>query len=81
MPHPEENLCNENTFNTFYIKYVEDAFNFMFYRCGNRDQSLDLVQEAFIKSIRKPKYWSLFKVLFRGGRLNDSLKHKQNNKE
>ena len=49
MPHPEENLCNENTFNTFYIKYVEDAFNFMFYRCGNRDQSLDLVQEAFIK--------------------------------
>ncbi|MEZ4853428.1 glycosyltransferase family 2 protein [Flavobacterium sp.] len=31
----------------------------------------------FIKSIRKPKYWSLFKVLFRGGRLNDSLKHKQ----
>ncbi|MCO6163194.1 glycosyltransferase family 2 protein [Flavobacterium sp. NRK F7] len=35
----------------------------------------------FIKSIRKPKYWPLFKVLFRGGRLNDSLKHKQNNKE
>ena len=34
----------------------------------------------FIKSIRKPKYWYLFNILFRGGRLTDSLKHKQNNK-
>lgn len=33
----------------------------------------------FIKSLRKPKYWCLFKILFRGGRLNDSLKHKQGN--
>lgn len=32
-----------------------------------------------IRSIRKPKYWSLFKVLFKGGRLNHSLKHKQTN--
>ncbi len=35
----------------------------------------------FIKSLRKPKYWYLFKILFRGGRLTDSLKHKQNNKQ
>lgn len=34
----------------------------------------------FVKSIRKPKYWYLFKILFSGGRLNDSLKHKQNKK-
>ncbi|MFT7250970.1 MAG: GT2 family glycosyltransferase [Flavobacterium sp.] len=34
----------------------------------------------FIKSIRKPKYWYLFKILFRGGRLTDSMKHKQNYK-
>ena len=41
---------------------------------------LFLQVKYFIKSIRKPKYWYLFKILFRGGRLNDSLKHKQNKK-
>lgn len=41
---------------------------------------LFLQLKYFIKSIRKPKYWYLFKILFRGGRLNDSLKHKQNSK-
>jgi hypothetical protein len=34
----------------------------------------------FFTSIFKPEYWYLFKILFRGGRLTDSLKHKQNNK-
>lgn len=33
----------------------------------------------FFKSFQRPEYWYLFKILFRGGRLNDSLKHKQNN--
>ena len=41
---------------------------------------LFLQVKYFLKSIRKPEYWYLFKILFRGGRLNDSLKHKQNNK-
>lgn len=31
----------------------------------------------FISSIFKPKYWSLFFVLFKGARLTDSLKQKQ----
>ena len=39
---------------------------------------LFLQVKYFIKSLRKPKYWPLFKVIFRGGRLTDSLKHKQN---
>lgn len=41
---------------------------------------LFLQVKYFIKSIKKPKYWPLFKVMFRGGRLNDSLKHKQTSK-
>lgn len=40
---------------------------------------LFLQLKYFLKSLRKPKYWYLFKILFRGGRLNDSLKHKQSN--
>lgn len=42
-------LCEDATFNAFYLKYSEDVFNFMYYKCGSRDQSMDLVQEAFLK--------------------------------
>ena len=38
---------------------------------------LFLQVKYFIKSLKNPKYWFLFKILFRGGRLNDSMKHSQ----
>jgi GT2 family glycosyltransferase len=41
---------------------------------------LTILQLRFLlKSIRKPKYWYIFKILLNGGNLNDSLKHKQVN--
>ena len=35
--------------------------------------------QFFIKSIAKPEYWPIFKVLIKGGSLEYSLKHKQKN--
>lgn len=46
---PMQNLCNDKTFNGFYEKYSRDLYNFMYYKCGDGDSSLDLVQEAFVK--------------------------------
>lgn len=49
MSTPEENLCKEATFNTFYLKHVEAATNFAYYKCGEKDAALDYVQDAFQK--------------------------------
>lgn len=46
---PEENLCNEKVFNSFFLKYSRDLYNFMYYRSGDADHSSDYVQEAFVK--------------------------------
>ena len=42
-------LCREPVFDTFYRKHSEALYSFMYYRCGNKDNALDLVQEAFLK--------------------------------
>lgn len=42
-------LCEENYFNNFYLEHVQHASNFAFYKCGDTDNALDLVQEAFSK--------------------------------
>ena len=42
-------LCEENYFNNFYLEHVQHAHNFAYYKCGDRDNALDLVQEAFTK--------------------------------
>lgn len=49
MSDDKNNLCEENHFNHFYIKNVQSATNFAYYKCGDRDTALDLVQEAFTK--------------------------------
>ncbi|SDK86838.1 RNA polymerase sigma-70 factor, ECF subfamily [Salinimicrobium catena] len=46
---PQENLCNDKVFNGFYLKYSRDLYNFMYYKSGDEDQAMDLVQEAFVK--------------------------------
>lgn len=46
---PEQNLCNDKIFNGFYHKHSRDLYNFMYYKSGDGEQSLDLVQEAFVK--------------------------------
>lgn len=45
----DKSLCDEIEFNEFYSSYIQSASNFAFYKCGNKNTSLDLVQEAFIK--------------------------------
>jgi len=42
-------LCEENYFNKFYLEHVQHASNFAFYKCGDKDHALDLVQDAFSK--------------------------------
>ena len=38
------------------------------------------IVKYFIRSFFKPKYWDIFKVLIKGGKITDSLKNKQLNK-
>lgn len=45
----DKSLCDEIYFNEFYTSHVQSASNFAYYKSGNKDSSLDLTQEAFIK--------------------------------
>ena len=49
MNTPKEDLCKESIFNSFYLKHAQGAHNFAYYKCGDPDNALDLVQEAFVK--------------------------------
>lgn len=42
-------LCEENHFKDFYLKHIQSATNFAFYKCGDSEAALDLVQDAFAK--------------------------------
>ncbi|MCG2462827.1 sigma-70 family RNA polymerase sigma factor [Flavobacteriaceae bacterium F89] len=49
MPKSLDGLCQDTVFDNFYKKHARSLNNFMFYRTGDEQRSLDLVQEAFIK--------------------------------
>lgn len=49
MNSPEHKLCQESYFNEFYVTHLQSASNFAFYKCGDKDAALDLVQDAFSK--------------------------------
>ncbi|RAJ13494.1 RNA polymerase sigma factor [Olleya aquimaris] len=49
MSNNKNNLCNDNYFSDFYLKHVQYASNFAFYKCGDQAQALDFVQDAFSK--------------------------------
>ncbi|KJD32584.1 RNA polymerase sigma-70 factor [Tamlana nanhaiensis] len=49
MSSPKPSLCEETHFNSFYLKHIQAANNFAFYKCGDQAASLDFVQEAFAK--------------------------------
>lgn len=55
-------LCRELVFDTFYRKHSEALYSFMYYRCGNKDNALDLVQEAFLKVWNKCAEITLLKA-------------------
>lgn len=42
-------LCEEKHFNSFYLHHVQALSNFAYYKCGDKAQALDLVQDAFAK--------------------------------
>lgn len=49
MSDDETTLCDENHFRDFYLKQVQSASNFAYYKCGDGEAALDLVQDAFTK--------------------------------
>jgi RNA polymerase sigma-70 factor (ECF subfamily) len=49
MSNSKPNLCEETYFNNFYLEHVQHASNFAYYKCGDKDNALDFVQDAFSK--------------------------------
>ena len=47
--NPENNVCEEKTFDAIYRTHASSLRNFIFFKCGDNDRSYDIVQEAFIK--------------------------------
>lgn len=45
----DKSLCDEVYFSEFYTSNMQAANNFAYYKSGDKNTSLDLVQEAFIK--------------------------------
>ncbi|WP_100803253.1 RNA polymerase sigma factor [Ulvibacter sp. MAR_2010_11] len=43
------NVCNESIFNKVYTDFGKPVWRFIYFKCGDKDQADDLVQEAFIK--------------------------------
>ena len=49
MSDKKSTLCEENNFRDFYLTHVQLANNFAYYKCGDDQAALDLVQDAFAK--------------------------------
>ena len=49
MRNEKSKLCDEHHFRDFYLKQVQTATNFAYYKSGDADGALDLVQDAFAK--------------------------------
>ena len=45
----QKSLCKEIYFNEFYSSHIQSASNFAYYKSGDKNTSLDLAQEAFVK--------------------------------
>ncbi len=45
----KSNLCDQFVFEKFYKYHFKAANNFAFYKCGNSDTALDIVQDGFSK--------------------------------
>ncbi len=49
MKSNSNELCEESYFKDFYLKNLQSASNFAYYKCGDSEKALDLVQDAFAK--------------------------------
>lgn len=45
----KSDICNEPTFNKVYHEHGKSVWRFIFFKCGDKAQADDLVQETFIK--------------------------------
>ncbi|CAM1370228.1 RNA polymerase sigma factor [Tenacibaculum xiamenense] len=45
----KKNICQKKTFNQLYEEQSQSLYNFMYYKCADRDLAEDFVQESFIK--------------------------------
>lgn len=45
----ELDICNESTFNKVYDNHGKAVWRFLFFKCGDKAQADDLVQETFVK--------------------------------
>ena len=62
MSEKKNTLCEESYFSEFYIKNIQSATNFAYYKSGDADAALDLVQEAFAKIWENCSQIDLLKV-------------------
>ena len=49
MSDENSKLCEEKYFSDFYLKHIQSANNFAYYKCGNSAAATDLAQDAFTK--------------------------------
>ncbi len=45
----ERTICHPKVFRTIYEEHSKSLYNFMYYKCGDKDLAEDLVQESFVK--------------------------------
>ncbi|MGG8495015.1 RNA polymerase sigma factor [Tenacibaculum sp. TC6] len=45
----EKNICQPNIFNKIYEEQSKSLYNFMYYKCADKDLAEDFVQESFVK--------------------------------
>ncbi|MBD0831236.1 RNA polymerase sigma factor [Aestuariibaculum sediminum] len=49
MDHKNKSVCEQNVFQSIYNQYSDLLYRFIYYKCGDRQQAEDIVQETFIK--------------------------------
>lgn len=49
MAETEFSICKEAVYSQIFREYATTLFNYLYYKCGDKDQAEDLTQEAFMK--------------------------------
>ncbi len=49
MPQSSKSVCEQSVFTKLFETHAEAVRNLIYYKCGDRDQAEDVMQEAFIK--------------------------------
>ncbi|WP_024769710.1 RNA polymerase sigma factor [Aquimarina macrocephali] len=49
MTQSSKSVCEQSVFTKLFETHAEDIRNFIYYKCGDKEQAEDVMQEAFIK--------------------------------